>query len=252
MAQQYPDDDQYGEYDAGHYDQHMEQRLVEALDFHVQDSVNRALVKALRPFAQPIFNFGVRRFGAGLGNLTPVEVNINEPGQSSYDPLDQTFNTVLSDHEYGAFRSHKTSSVQTTQNAMDESSSTDLDVTPTHDKLQGKHKREDDHAEESSIPPPSKNLQFDPDAIVHPRSMEWTPCQEVAGYIQSRLRKSFEKDVRNTLRSECPRPALSGKVVETPELHPHMVTFLKKYAKDQNISGPLKKNSDLAVLAMET
>ncbi|KAJ1197097.1 hypothetical protein NDU88_000959 [Pleurodeles waltl] len=60
MAQQYPDDDQYGAYDAEHYDQRMEERLVEALDFHVQDSGNKALVKALRPFAQPFFNFGVR------------------------------------------------------------------------------------------------------------------------------------------------------------------------------------------------
>ncbi|KAJ1114736.1 hypothetical protein NDU88_002967 [Pleurodeles waltl] len=99
MAQQYVDDDQYGEYDAGHYDQHLEECLVEDLDFHVQDSVNKALVKALRPFAQTIFNFGVRRFGAGSRNPTPVEVNINEPGQSSYDLLDQTVNTVLSDHE---------------------------------------------------------------------------------------------------------------------------------------------------------
>ncbi|KAJ1160921.1 hypothetical protein NDU88_001411 [Pleurodeles waltl] len=101
---QYRDDEQYGEYDAGHYDQHMEDRLVEALDFHMQDSVNKALVKALRPFAQPIFNFGFRCFGAGSGNPTPVEVNINEPGRSSDDLLDQTATSVLSDHEYGAFK----------------------------------------------------------------------------------------------------------------------------------------------------
>ncbi|KAJ1095250.1 hypothetical protein NDU88_000418 [Pleurodeles waltl] len=29
MAQQYPDVDQYGDYEAGHYDQHMEERLLE-------------------------------------------------------------------------------------------------------------------------------------------------------------------------------------------------------------------------------
>ncbi|KAJ1134872.1 hypothetical protein NDU88_001318 [Pleurodeles waltl] len=92
MAQQFPDDDQYGEYAAGQYDQHIEECFVEALDFHVQGSVNKALVKALHPFAQPIFNFGVRRFGAGSGNPTPVEVNINEPGWSNYDPFEQTIN----------------------------------------------------------------------------------------------------------------------------------------------------------------
>ncbi|KAJ1195556.1 hypothetical protein NDU88_004835 [Pleurodeles waltl] len=47
----YQDDDQHRAYDAGQYDQHIEERLVKALDFHVQDSVNKALVKALRPFA---------------------------------------------------------------------------------------------------------------------------------------------------------------------------------------------------------
>ncbi|KAJ1194977.1 hypothetical protein NDU88_004261 [Pleurodeles waltl] len=83
-------DDQYGEYDAGQYDQHMEEHLVEVLDFHVQDSVNKALVKALRLFAKPIFNFGFRRFGVGSGNPTPVEVDITEPARSPDDLLDQT------------------------------------------------------------------------------------------------------------------------------------------------------------------
>ncbi|KAJ1103277.1 hypothetical protein NDU88_000704 [Pleurodeles waltl] len=122
MAQKYPDPDQYGDYDAGHHDQHMEERPVEALNFHVQDSVNKALVKALRPFAQPIFNFGVRCLGAGSGNPTHVEVNINGPSQSSYDPLEQTINAVLNDHEYDAFRSHKA-----TPNTTDESNSSEWD-----------------------------------------------------------------------------------------------------------------------------
>ncbi|KAJ1168969.1 hypothetical protein NDU88_000881 [Pleurodeles waltl] len=83
------------------------EHLVEVLDFHVQDSVNKALVKALTPFVQPIFNFGVKHFGAGFGNPTPVEVNINEPGRSSsYDPLEQSINAILNDHEYEAFKSH--------------------------------------------------------------------------------------------------------------------------------------------------
>ncbi|KAJ1142770.1 hypothetical protein NDU88_009083 [Pleurodeles waltl] len=104
----------------------MEERLVEALDFHVQDSVKKALVKALRPFVQPIFNFGIRRFGAGSGNPTPLKVNINQPGQSSlYDPLEQSINATLNDHEYEAFKSQKTTaSLQTTLNTSDEPNST--------------------------------------------------------------------------------------------------------------------------------
>ncbi|KAJ1179258.1 hypothetical protein NDU88_004492 [Pleurodeles waltl] len=152
MARQYPDDDQYRDYDAGHYDQHMVERLVEALDFHVQDSENKALVKALRPFALPIFNFGIRHFGKGSGKPSPVEININEPGRSSYDPLKQNFNAVPNDHKYDAFRSHTaTLSFQTTQNTTDESNSSDSDNNSTSDKTQGKRKT--DHTEEPSIPP---------------------------------------------------------------------------------------------------
>ncbi|KAJ1189972.1 hypothetical protein NDU88_006713 [Pleurodeles waltl] len=92
--------------------------------------------------------------------------------------------------------------------------------------------------------------------------------EEVVGYVQSRLRKSFEIDVRNMLRSECPRPALSGKVAGTPALDPHTETFLKNYAKDPkkvidrawwgwqdkllHISGSLTKFLDLVVQAKET
>ncbi|KAJ1106396.1 hypothetical protein NDU88_003797 [Pleurodeles waltl] len=36
----------------------MEERLVEALGYHVQDSVNQALINALKPFAQPLRRFG--------------------------------------------------------------------------------------------------------------------------------------------------------------------------------------------------
>ncbi|KAJ1197528.1 hypothetical protein NDU88_001385 [Pleurodeles waltl] len=168
MAQQYMDV-HYGEYDAGHYDQHMEERLVEALDFHVQGSVNKALVKALRPFAQPIFNFGVRRFGPGSGNPIPVEVNVNELGWVSNDLLNQTVNAVLSDHEYGAFRNRTTPSVQTSQHSSD-SDSADLDVSPVQDKPQGKRKRKAHHAEDSALPPTGESgadLRPDPAAGVY-------------------------------------------------------------------------------------
>ncbi|KAJ1143940.1 hypothetical protein NDU88_010242 [Pleurodeles waltl] len=41
-------------------DDHMEERLVEALCYHVQDSVNQALINTLNPFAQPLRRFGQR------------------------------------------------------------------------------------------------------------------------------------------------------------------------------------------------
>ncbi|KAJ1168341.1 hypothetical protein NDU88_000267 [Pleurodeles waltl] len=151
IPRQHRDGDQYGAYDAGHYDQHMEERLVEAPNFHVQDSV----VKALHPSAQPIFNSGIRRFGAGSGKPTPVEVNINEPGQSSsYDPLEQSINAILNDQEYEAFKSHEsTPSFQTTLNTSGESNSSDLDDESTPNKTQGERKRKTHHAGDPLIPP---------------------------------------------------------------------------------------------------
>ncbi|KAJ1140975.1 hypothetical protein NDU88_007312 [Pleurodeles waltl] len=213
MAQQ---DDYYGDYSEGHQ---MEERLVEALDFHAQDSANRALVKALRLFAQPIFNFGRRRFGAGSGNPTPNEVEINEPGRSDSDHFENTINAVLQDHEYGAFFDQGSVHMpQSTCNSSN-SSTSDSEDRSSADKPKSKRKCKKRHLDDSDPSSPSvKNLLFDPDNIIHPKSTEWTSCPEVAAYVQSRLRKSFEKDIRSNLRSECPP--------ETPELDPYMITFL--------------------------
>ncbi|KAJ1197286.1 hypothetical protein NDU88_001148 [Pleurodeles waltl] len=210
-------DDYYGDYNE-QPGQHIEECLVEALDFHVQDSVNKALVKALNPFAQPIFNFGLRRSGTGSGNPTPNEINLNEPGRSDFDPFEHTINAVFNDHEYSDFLSQGTDPMtQSVRNSTDTFSTSDSEDKSSSDKHKGKRKCKTCHSENSDpSPPPAKNLLFDPDNIIHPKSSEWTPCPDVAACVQSRLRKSFEKDIRITLRSECPRPALEGKVAETP------------------------------------
>ncbi|XP_069074978.1 uncharacterized protein [Pleurodeles waltl] len=264
MAQQ---DDYYGEYTEGH---HVEERLVEALDYHVQDSVNKALVKALRPFAQPIFNFVRMRFGTGSGNPTPNGVEINEPGRSDLYPFEHTINSVSNDHEYGAFFDQGSDPMaQSRRSSSDTSSISDSEDKSSSDKRKGKRKCKKRHYDNSDLsPPPAKYLLFDPDNIIHPKSTEWTPCPEMAAYVQSRLRKSFEKDIHSTLRSECPRPSLEGKVAETPKSDPHMITFFKKFSKDPkksidrawcgcqdtllDISGPLTKILGLAIQAKES
>ncbi|XP_078506931.1 uncharacterized protein LOC144767311 [Lissotriton helveticus] len=112
-----------------------------------------------------------------------------------------------------------------------------------------------------------KNLLFNPQNVIHPRSTEWVPCVEVAHYVQTNLRQSFESQVRATLRSECPRPSLLGKVADTPELDPNMATFMRKFSKDPkkgldrawkgcknkllDVSGPLTKILDTAVTAKD-
>ena len=61
---------------------------------------------------------------------------------------------------------------------------------------------------------------------------DWTPSGKVADYVQVTLCKSYEKELRSRLWSECPRPVLMGKVSETPEIDPTMVTFMGKFARD--------------------
>ncbi|KAJ1091282.1 hypothetical protein NDU88_004409 [Pleurodeles waltl] len=80
------------------------------------------------------------------------------------------------------------------------------------------------------LAPPSNTFQFNPEDIVHPRSADWAPAQEVAEYLHGKLRRSFDKEVRNRLRAECPRLELPDKVVETPEIDASMLTFLNKFA----------------------
>ncbi|XP_056385340.1 uncharacterized protein LOC130281768 [Hyla sarda] len=73
---------------------------------------------------------------------------------------------------------------------------------------------------------------FDPEAIKHPRSGEWTPIPQVAKYIEAWLRKPLDRGNRNKLRSECPRPSVANKVAVTPELDPILVKYLLKSGKN--------------------
>ncbi|KAJ1119123.1 hypothetical protein NDU88_007309 [Pleurodeles waltl] len=76
---------------------------------------------------------------------------------------------------------------------------------------------------------PSNPFQLNPEDIIHPRSSDWAPVQAVADYLHDKLRKGFNKEVRNRLRAECPRPEIPDKAAETPDIDPSM---LKKFAKD--------------------
>ncbi|KAJ1084696.1 hypothetical protein NDU88_004842 [Pleurodeles waltl] len=82
------------------------------------------------------------------------------------------------------------------------------------------------------LAPPSNPFQFNLEDIVHPRSADLAPAQKVAEYLHGKLCRSFDKEVRNRLRAECPRPELPDKVAETPEIDARMLTFFKKIEKD--------------------
>ncbi|KAJ1168955.1 hypothetical protein NDU88_000867, partial [Pleurodeles waltl] len=62
MAYYANEEEQYGELQEDTSEHLLEERLVEALGYHVQDSVNWALIQALKPFTQPLSNFARREF----------------------------------------------------------------------------------------------------------------------------------------------------------------------------------------------
>ncbi|KAJ1174087.1 hypothetical protein NDU88_005910 [Pleurodeles waltl] len=276
-------DEEYQELQEVPIEHQMEERLVEALGHHVKDSVNWALIQALKPFAQPLANFGRREFldeGSQQPCLQAGEsrevsgLSLQRPGSSSSaDILAQMAASLLRHHEYWGFPPQETSNIfpksSFSQASLHEPSSpkSESDDSQT-DSVSRKKRHKSCHVMPGATTPAGKNLLFFPEDIIHLRSTKWVPTAEVAHYVQNRLRKSFEKEVHNTVRSECPRPSLLGKVAETPELDPSMATFLSKFAKDpkkgldhswrgcQNklldLSGPLIKILDLAIQSMET
>ncbi|KAM8975554.1 uncharacterized protein RCH25_018841 [Pelodytes ibericus] len=73
---------------------------------------------------------------------------------------------------------------------------------------------------------------FDPRTLRHPRSAEWSPPQHIADFLHYWLRRPLEKEVRQKLRAECPRPTLPDKVSATPDFDPTFVTFMMRNGKD--------------------
>ncbi|KAJ1172910.1 hypothetical protein NDU88_004752 [Pleurodeles waltl] len=100
-------------------DDHMEERLVEALGYHVQDSVNQALINALKPFAQTLRRFGQRELrgrplieaGSQADQLPDLALShgaLKRP-LSSADILANIAASVMQDHRYDVYSSLDTS-----------------------------------------------------------------------------------------------------------------------------------------------
>ncbi|KAJ1154009.1 hypothetical protein NDU88_006766 [Pleurodeles waltl] len=94
---------------------HLEERLVEALGYHVQDSVNQALINALKPFAQPLRRFGHRKLRgrplleSGSQLDQPLEMGTAHRAfkrpLSSADVLANMAASVMQDHGYDVYSS---------------------------------------------------------------------------------------------------------------------------------------------------
>ncbi|KAJ1139940.1 hypothetical protein NDU88_006302 [Pleurodeles waltl] len=218
---------------------------VEALVYHVQDSVNQVLIKVLKLFTLPLTRFGHCELrGCSLpetGSYLDQNIDVGVPRRASKGPASsaeilvqmaasvrkRTMNVV----PFWPFpKTGVESSIHTEGNVSSNSPSSSSEPDQAEPKPSGKRKRKSHIIHESDQTP--RTLSFDPENIIDPRSTEWIPCAEVAHDLQDRIRKGFDRDVRNTLRSECPRPSLLGKMAEMPALDPNMDTFIKRFSKD--------------------
>ncbi|KAJ1105695.1 hypothetical protein NDU88_003100 [Pleurodeles waltl] len=111
----YAGEDDYYQEQPDTMDDHMEERLVEALGYHVQDSVNQAIINALKPFAQPLRHFGQRELrGRLLLDAGPQTDQLSDLGLSqgalkrplfSADILANMAASVMQDHGYDIYSS---------------------------------------------------------------------------------------------------------------------------------------------------
>ncbi|KAJ1117453.1 hypothetical protein NDU88_005653 [Pleurodeles waltl] len=113
------EDEYYQDFPEGNDGYQMKERLDESLDYHVQDSVNQALIKALKPFTPPLRRYGQRKLRGRVPNLK-VSRGDRMPDfglahrssvgpASSAEVLAQMAASVLKDHEYDPFSSLRAS-----------------------------------------------------------------------------------------------------------------------------------------------
>ncbi|KAJ1102489.1 hypothetical protein NDU88_007535 [Pleurodeles waltl] len=210
MAYYTAEEDYYQDMSEVPFEHQMEERLVEA---------SQALIKAPKPFTQPLKSFGHHKLMA-----RPPSENVARDDQPSELGVAERASMDSS----GSFSVQSTGAAEARQSSSFHSSNSDQ---PHEEpKTATKCKSKTDYVKEQSQA--LRNLCFDPENIVQPRSSEWLPCMEVVHYIQDRLQKGFDKDIHSTLCSECSWPSLLDKVADTSELDPTMATFLKKFAKD--------------------
>ncbi|KAJ1201991.1 hypothetical protein NDU88_005795 [Pleurodeles waltl] len=111
----YAEEDEFYQEHPDNINDHMEERLVEALGYHVQDSVNQALINALKPFAQPLRRFGQRELrdrpsldaGSQPDQLPDLGISqraLKRP-LSSADVLANMAASVMQDHGYDVYSS---------------------------------------------------------------------------------------------------------------------------------------------------
>ncbi|KAJ1093526.1 hypothetical protein NDU88_006626 [Pleurodeles waltl] len=173
----YAGEDDFYQYHPDTIDDHMEERLVEALGYHVQNSVNQALINALKPSAQPLRRFGQRELKGRplhdsgshpdqLSNLGIAQGALKRP-LSFADVLANMAASVMQDHGYDVYSSLDTSEAGREASRRPEGlpSSSSHSSGSDHDqedpKPVGKRKRKSHNTQERSSS--YRNLFFDPE-----------------------------------------------------------------------------------------
>ncbi|KAJ1179936.1 hypothetical protein NDU88_005166 [Pleurodeles waltl] len=272
MAQSYSyEDEEYFGGDPPFFDENLEG----ALDNTVQLSVNKVLAKALGPLTHHYQSFARQK--GWLPHIASSEEALpDQPSTSKGKAKAKTWAhsdifrklapSIQKEHGYSSSQAQDAYGSDSDQSSSKSSSESDFEEDLGDRPGASKRKK----SESTKAPPPKapRVLTFSPEEIVHPCSSSWVPPPEVAEYLQNHIRAGFDKDVRARLCAECPRPDLEGKVTDTPDVDPTMVTFLKKWAKDPkkgldrawrscqdkllDLSGPLAKILEMAYVAKES
>ncbi|KAJ1187237.1 hypothetical protein NDU88_004016 [Pleurodeles waltl] len=199
--------------------------------------INQAVLAALKPLTQQFDSFVKKQ---GLAPLPEEKVRegpetATTPQVSSW-PHDGALSALAkasADHVYSSLPSTSKGPLLEVADSSDSDStySKSSHSIGTLRKRKRARKSSSSQGKERSHSP-SNPFQFNPADIIHLRSADWAPAQAVADYLHYKLRKGFDKEVHNRLRTECPRPEIPEKVAETLDIDPSMLTLLKKFAKD--------------------
>ncbi|KAJ1167589.1 hypothetical protein NDU88_007978 [Pleurodeles waltl] len=148
------EDEYYQEEVEGPVAEQMEERLVQVLGHHVQDSVNQALIKAHKPFTRPLVRYGQRELmGPPPSGSRNNESQPRDPGFTNMGPagplssgeiLSQMASAVLNDHEYSSDllpHSENLPTPSVSHKELSQSSDSHSDSDISEPKLPGKRKR---------------------------------------------------------------------------------------------------------------
>lgn len=194
----------------------MQDSVNKALEKAVPGTVQQALATALKPITRQLERFAKRH---GFKTSEPDrDDSTTDPKPKSW-PHSTALSTLSSAETDKSKRPDPDTDTDTTSTSPDEA--------PPKKKSKKSKNIEPDLSQSINTP-----FTFNPADIVHPRSSGWILAPEVAAYLHNNIRRSSDKEVRNRLRSECPRPDIPDKVADTPDIDASLLTFLKKFAKN--------------------